>query len=98
MRFVVWICKRFNREEILEIVDELVKVLNDENPDIKSKDDFKNKHPNYRDFNTDPLAPLDAADIIKPVPELDYKDILIEYKDKHGNDDGNYSQRKKQIG
>jgi len=75
MRFVVWICKRFNREEILEIVDELVKVLNDENPDIKPKDDFKNKHPNYRVFSTDPLAPLDAADIIKPVPELDYKNI-----------------------
>ena len=65
LRFVFWICKRFNREEILEIVDELVKVINDENPDIKPKDDFKEKHPNYRNFSTDPLAPLDAADIMK---------------------------------
>ena len=84
MRFVVWICKRFNREEILEIVDQLVNILNNQNPDIKPKDDFKNKHPNYRDFSTDPLAPLDAADIIKPIPELNYKNILIEYENKHG--------------
>lgn len=84
MRFVVWICKHFNREEILEIVDELVKVINDENPDIKPKDDFKQKHPSYRDFSTDPLAPLDAAEIIKPVPELNYNDLLIEYQCKNG--------------
>ena len=65
-RFIVWVCKRFNREEILNIVDELIRVLNDENPDIKPKDVFKEKHPNYRDFSVDPLAPLDAADIVKP--------------------------------
>lgn len=84
MRFIVWICKRFNREEILEIVDELIKVLNDQNPDLKPKDDFKEKHPNYRDFSTDPLAPIDAADIVKPIPELNYKSLLDEYESKHG--------------
>ena len=75
MRFVVWVCKHFNRDEILEIVDELVKVLNDQNPDLKPRDDFKEKHPNYRDFSTDPLAPIDAADIVKPVPKLNYKSL-----------------------
>jgi transposase-like protein len=84
MRFVVWMCKRFERDEILEIVDELLKILNNENPDIKFKDDFKKEHPNYRDFSTDPLAPLDAATIVKPVPQLDYKSILVEHEQKHG--------------
>lgn len=84
MRFVVWICKHFNRDEILEIVDELVKVLNDQNPDLKPKDDFKEKHPNYRDFSTDPLAPIDAADIVKPVSKLNYKSLLLEYESTHG--------------
>ena len=65
-RFVIWICKHFNREQILHIVDELTKVKEDKNPDLKPKDDFKEKHPNYRDFKTDPLAPLDAAEIVKP--------------------------------
>ncbi len=65
-RFIVWVCKRFSREEILNIVDQLIRVLNDENPDIKPKDAFKEKHPHYRNFSVDPLAPLDAADIVKP--------------------------------
>jgi len=64
--FVIWICKRFNREELLNIVDELTKVLNNQNPEIKPKDDFKEKHPGYRDFSVSALAPLDAADIVKP--------------------------------
>ena len=66
LRFVVWICKHFNREQILNIVDELIQVLDDKNPDLKPKDDFKDKHPNYRNFSVDPLAPLNAADIVKP--------------------------------
>jgi hypothetical protein len=65
-RFVIWICKHFNREQILNIVDELIQVLNDKNPDLKPRDDFKDKHPNYRKFSADPLAPLNAADIVKP--------------------------------
>ena len=65
-RLIVWICKHFNREQILNIVDELVKVLHDKNPEFQPKDDFKDKHPNYRDFSADPLAPLDSAEIVKP--------------------------------
>ncbi len=59
--FVIWICKKFNREQILNIVEELVLVLADKNPDLKPRDDFKEKHPQYRDFGTDPLAPLDYS-------------------------------------
>lgn len=65
-RFIIWICKHFNRDQILHIVDELTKVLDYKNPDLKPKDDFKEKHPNYRDFKTDSFAPLDAAEIVKP--------------------------------
>ena len=83
-RFVIWICRHFEREQILEMVEELIIILNDKNPDIKIKDDFNKKHPNYRNFSTDPFAPLDAADIVKHHPQLDYKSILIEYENKHG--------------
>lgn len=65
-RFVIWICKHFNREQIINVVDELTKVLNDKYSDLQPKDEFKDKHPKYRDFKVDPLAPLDTADIIKP--------------------------------
>jgi hypothetical protein len=65
-RFVVWICKHFNREQIINIVEELLQVLDDKNPDLKPKDEFKEKHPKYRDFGTDPMTPLDSAEIVKP--------------------------------
>lgn len=65
-RFVIWVCKRFNREELLNIVDELTNVLNGQNPDVKLKDDFQEKHPGYRNFSASPLAPIDSADIVKP--------------------------------
>lgn len=56
-RFVVWICSRFTRSEIEQIINGLLDVLKDRNPEIKPKDDFKEKHPNYRDFFVDPLPP-----------------------------------------
>ena len=65
-RLIVWICKHFNREQILNIVDELVKVLHDKNSELQPKDDFKDKHPNYRDFGAAPLAALDSAEIVQP--------------------------------
>ena len=65
-RLIVWICQRFSRDQILEIVDELTKILHDKHSKLQPKDEFKDQHPNYRDFSTDPLAPLDAAEITKP--------------------------------
>jgi len=83
IRFVIWICKRFEREEILEIIDELLKILDGKYPEIMIKDDFKKNHPNYRNFSVDPLAPLDATQIIKPKPQLDYQALIGEYEHKH---------------
>ena len=57
-RFVVWICSKFNREQIERIVKNLQEVLANRNPEVKPKDDFKEKHPNYRNFNVDPNPPL----------------------------------------
>ena len=57
-RFVVWICSKFNREQIERIVKDLQDILQNRNPEIKPKDDFKEKHPNYREFSVDPHPPL----------------------------------------
>jgi len=56
-RFVIWICSKFNREQIERIVRELSEILANRNPGIKPKDDFKEKHPNYRNFSVDPEPP-----------------------------------------
>ncbi|MCH7675777.1 hypothetical protein IH879_12595 [candidate division KSB1 bacterium] len=65
-RSIVWICRHFNHEQILHLISELVNILENKNPEFQPKDDFKEQHPNYREFSTNPLAPLDSAEIIKP--------------------------------
>ena len=58
LRFVVWICSKFTKIEIELIVQELTKILSNQNPEIKPKDNFKQEHPNYRNFYVDPKLPL----------------------------------------
>jgi hypothetical protein len=58
-RFVVWICSRFNRDQIELIVKELTNILTSKQAlPTKPKDAFKEQHPNYRDFYVDPTPPL----------------------------------------
>lgn len=59
-RFVIWICSKFTREQIEHVVKELKNILANRNPEVKPKDDFKEKHPNYREFSVDPNPPLTA--------------------------------------
>jgi len=57
-RFIIWICSKFTRVEIEQITTGLLDVLQNHNLEVKLKDDFKEKHPNYRQFAVDPLPPL----------------------------------------
>lgn len=63
---VVWICKKFTSEQIINLMEELTLVLEDKYSDLKPKDAFKEKHPKYRDFSADPLAPLDYSKFDRP--------------------------------
>ena len=83
-RFVIWICSKFTKTEIEQIVTGLVDVLQDRNPEVKPKDDFKEKHPNYRDFAVPPLPPLTELPKKEPPRVKDYKKILAEYEKAHG--------------
>jgi len=56
-RFVVWICSKFNRHEIEQIILELNNILNNKDPNAKPKDNFKEQYPNYRKFSVDPNPP-----------------------------------------
>lgn len=57
-RFVVWLCKKFNRIQIEHIVTELLNVLYDPSCKIETKDQFKEENPHYREFSVDPAPPL----------------------------------------
>ena len=80
-RFVIWICSKFTRVEIEQIIAGLLDVLNNRNPEVMPKDDFKEKHPNYRNFSYDPLPPLLNKPVCKQTPpQKDYKLLLAEYQ------------------
>jgi transposase-like protein len=84
-RFIIWMCSKFTKTEIEQIINGLVDILQDRNPEVKPRDDFKEKHPNYRNFSVDPLAPLtELPQPNKLFPSKDYKQILTEYQLKHG--------------
>lgn len=83
-RFVIWICKKFNREEIVNIIGQLIEILENRNPDVKPKDDFKEKHPNYRDFKVDPLPPLNEPPEKTISPKQNYQILLKQYQEKNG--------------
>jgi len=66
-RFVVWICARFNREQIEKIIKELSDVLKSRQEfPTRPKDAFKQQHPNYREFTVDPTPPLTEPAKKKP--------------------------------
>ena len=65
-RFVIWICSKFTREEIEQIIQGLFDVLANRNPEVKPKDDFEEKHPHYRRFLVDPEPPLKVPPEKKP--------------------------------
>jgi hypothetical protein len=83
-RFIIWICSKFTKTEIEQIVSGLVDVLQGRNPEVKPKDDFKEKHPNYREFVVPPLAPLTEPPQKDSGPVKDYRQILAEYERTHG--------------
>ncbi len=92
-RFVIWICSEFipldskhltgfTREQIEEIIQGLLDVLANRNPEVKPKDDFKEKHPHYRSFFVDPNPPLKAPP--ETGPTLDWRKLLSTYEEKRG--------------
>jgi rubredoxin len=84
-RFVIWICSKFNRVEIVQIIYGLQEVLAERNPEVKPKDDFKEKHPSYRDFYVDPLPPLRNQPAKEPPSSsVNWQELLKDYERKHG--------------
>jgi rubredoxin len=84
-RFVIWICSKFNKAEVVQIINGLQQVLAERSPEVKFKDDFKEKHPNYRDFYVDPLPPLTEKPTKKiSPPVLDWQELLTAYEQREG--------------
>lgn len=84
-RIVIWICSKFNKADVVRIIQGLQQVLAEHNPEIKFKDDFKEKHPNYRDYYVDPLPPLtEKLNTKTPLPLGNWQELLKAYEQREG--------------
>jgi hypothetical protein len=83
-RFIIWICSKFTKAEIEQIVSGLLDILHDRNPEVKPKDDFKEKHPNYRSFAVPSQPPLTEPPKKETQPRKNYTEILTEYERTRG--------------
>jgi len=79
IKVVTFIFSFLDKKLVKLLIKELYKLLADEK---KSKDRFKEKHPNYRKFEVDPkpAVPFQA----KEQPELDFTELKKEFMKKHG--------------
>lgn len=85
VNFAAWICRRFLRTEIELLVGVLRAVLAGRRRDIEIRDDFRKKHPHYRQFIVDPHPPRTAPPPPKPAARtLDWRQLRADYKAKHG--------------
>lgn len=81
-RMAIWLCNKFTRAELEIIIAYLLDVLANRNPEVKPRDDFKEKHPNYRKFSVDPNPPLTKPPD-PPQPTKNWRKLLKEYFKKH---------------
>ena len=77
-RFIIWLCSKFTKSELEQLVLELSDVLKNKNPELKPKDDFKEQHPNYRNFSVDPNPP-------KVVKKKSNRRLQTDYRQKRSN-------------
>ena len=83
-RFVNWLCSKFTKSEIEQIVQELTDVLNNRNPEIKLKDEIREHFPHYQNFLPDLLPPLSQPEL--KTPTLNWKQLLQNYKSNYGKE------------
>ena len=85
-RLVRWFCKQLNFDELLVAVTILLDIINGKRDDIEFRKNFREDHPNYRQFVVDPLAPFTTPQLKKVLPEADFKELIKEHNLLTGKD------------
>ena len=80
-RLVLWLCRKFTRQDLQELVAQLQAILAGRQPEPQPRDDFRQQHPHYRDFSVDPRAPLTQPP--PPSPTLNWRQLLRQYQRQH---------------
>jgi hypothetical protein len=76
--FVLWVCRHFTKSQIKQFIKELEHILANRNPEVKPKDDFKERHPHRRQYHPDSIPPLTKPQTTSPHPN--WKQLLTDIK------------------
>jgi hypothetical protein len=83
-RLVLWLCEKFTRQDLEDLVAQLQQVLAGREPELQPRDDFRQQHPHYRDFYVDPRAPLTQPPTAPAAAlTLDWQQLRAEYLRGH---------------
>ncbi len=84
-RLVLWLCRKFTRPELQELIEQLQQILAEREPEIQPRDDFRQQHPHYRDFSVDPQAALSQPPTLAPPqPTWDWRQLCAQYQKDRG--------------
>ena len=84
-RLVLWLCKKFTRQQLQELVHQLQKILAGRQPEPQPRDDFRQQHPHYRNFYVDPLAPFTQPPTVTAAPPTwDWQQLCAQYQHDQG--------------
>jgi putative transposase len=84
-RLVLWLCRKFTRSDLQELIEQLQQVLAGREAEPQPRDDFCQQHPHYRDFYVDPHTPLTQPPTPPPVvPRLDWQQLCAQYRRVQG--------------
>lgn len=92
---VRWLCRKLSINELIIAAAIIQEVIDDNRDDIRPRNDFQEKHPEYRKFAVDPESPLlDAPLLAEPEPTLNYRELLREHRARTGKEFKPVSRRK----
>ena len=85
--FVRWLCRKLTGDQLILAVAILLDVISGERDDIRPRDDFTAKHPQYRKFDVDPDPPLlEAPPPPEPERTLSWRQLLSEHRARTGKE------------
>ena len=83
-RLVLWLCRKFTRQELQDLIAQLQQVLAGREPEVHPREDFRQQHPHYRDFYVDPQAPLtQPPPLSTPPPHFDWQQLRADFERTH---------------
>ncbi len=84
-RLARWFCSMLTRAELLDALAFLLEVYDGKREDVQLKTNFREQHPNYRQYDVDTTPPLtDPPDATPPTATLDWRELLSRHRVETG--------------